>query len=152
MICFTSAMSEGDGFLVQSRWGIKLHKAGCPCGVCKSRRKAVSDSLQPSNASKRPDPLPDSELHVPGTASSEFTDSPVQITQKQGQLPNGAKTAPAAMRTMRGQAVLNSAVKPVLKVMLQTLHSDFIASSCQNSYVLNLVAIASNVIACCACV
>lgn len=28
-----------EGFMVMSRWGVKLHKVNCPCGVCISKRK-----------------------------------------------------------------------------------------------------------------
>lgn len=35
-----------EGFVVMSRWGHKLHKVGCPCGVCVSKRKKHHVSKQ----------------------------------------------------------------------------------------------------------
>ena len=35
-----------EGFVVMSRWGHKLHKVNCPCGVCISKRKKQHVSKQ----------------------------------------------------------------------------------------------------------
>ena len=35
-----------EGFMVKSRWGFKLHHVGCPCGVCKSKRKGLATCLK----------------------------------------------------------------------------------------------------------
>ena len=120
--CSTCSMTEADGFLVQSRWGMKLHKAGCPCGVCKSKRKAACDSLQPDSPSELPVPHESSNLQGSSAATLDAAGSPKCNMQKQHQLRNGVRTAPAAMRTLRGQAALETAVKPAVKVRYLLKH------------------------------
>ena len=65
-----------EGFVVMSRWGHKLHKVNCPCGVCISKRKKQHVSKQRA-----------SEL-------DEDLSSTTVLTPQQTQTVDG-KTAPA---------------------------------------------------------
>lgn len=40
--------------MVMSRWGVKLHKANCPCGVCISKRKK-QHTISKENQKAEPD-------------------------------------------------------------------------------------------------
>lgn len=109
-------MTDSEGFLVQSRWGIKLHKPECPCGVCKSRRRAAYTELQSENAPDDHTQAQGSNAHASQLESAEHAASPVVLARKHRQMQRGVSTAPAAFRPAGRQGMPGTAVKSAMKV------------------------------------
>ena len=131
-----------EGFVVMSRWGHKLHKVNCPCGVCISKRKKQHVSKQRASevdkdVSSTTVPTPRQTYTVDGETAPPDTssDPPVlaQSVQAEGQpeeldlicfapAANGAptlSTAPSATATTQAaDTCVRRADKPLSKVLL----------------------------------